>query len=243
MTAPERIWAFSADDIAENEGGATIVAHESYQPYATEYVRADLAAVQPDPNAGAVKVKPLVWDDDGYGNFRAQSIRGGEGVDRLTEPQVIGDDLVNYDAWGIRDAFDSPEAAQAAVEVEIASEIMAALEPQPDPRVAGYDQAYQYALTLADVLMAKHYPDNKDWQPLGDLTGLLTQIDNMVAGKMPDPRDEVIARLVEAASLVSDWDEWAFQVGGVCPDRLVNCMGRLRAALAAAKTLTKETKE
>ena len=42
MTAPERIWAFSADDIAENEGGATIVAHESYQPYATEYVRADL---------------------------------------------------------------------------------------------------------------------------------------------------------------------------------------------------------
>jgi len=44
MTAPERIWAFSADDIAENEGGATIVAHESYQPYATEYVRADLAA-------------------------------------------------------------------------------------------------------------------------------------------------------------------------------------------------------
>ena len=47
MIAPERIWAFSADDIAENEGGATIVAHESYQPYATEYVRADLAAVQP----------------------------------------------------------------------------------------------------------------------------------------------------------------------------------------------------
>ena len=51
MTAPERIWAFSADDIAENEGGATIVAHESYQPYAAEYVRADLAITetQPDP--------------------------------------------------------------------------------------------------------------------------------------------------------------------------------------------------
>ena len=53
----------------------------------------------------------------------------------------------------------------------------------------------------------------------------------------PDPRDEVIARLVEAGTLVSDWDEWAFQVGGICPDRLVNCMGKLRAALAAAKAV------
>jgi len=53
MTAPERIWAYSADDIAENEGGATIVAHESYQPYATEYVRAELAA---DHNAALDKM-------------------------------------------------------------------------------------------------------------------------------------------------------------------------------------------
>ena len=45
------------------------------------------------------------------------------------------------------------------------------------------------------------------------------------------PRAEVEA-LMEAAQLVSDWDEWALQVGGVCPDRLVNCLGKMRISLA-----------
>ena len=35
--APERIWAFAADHIAEDEGGATIVAHEDAQLGAVEY--------------------------------------------------------------------------------------------------------------------------------------------------------------------------------------------------------------
>ena len=46
-----------------------------------------------------------------------------------------------------------------------------------------------------------------------------------------------VAALIEAAKLCSDWDEWALQVGGVCPDRLINCMGKLRIALLALDTL------
>ena len=42
MTAPERIWAFYAPEIADDEAGATIVAHENVQYGAKEYVRADL---------------------------------------------------------------------------------------------------------------------------------------------------------------------------------------------------------
>ena len=40
--APERIWAFYAPHIAEDENGATIVAHETVQHGAAEYVRANM---------------------------------------------------------------------------------------------------------------------------------------------------------------------------------------------------------
>lgn len=54
-----------------------------------------------------------------------------------------------------------------------------------DPRIADYERAYQYALHLADTLRERHYPANTGWRPLGDLSGLLTQIDNMIAGFGP----------------------------------------------------------
>lgn len=52
---------------------------------------------------------------------------------------------------------------------------------QPDVRIKEYEEAYQYALHLAESLR-KNYPPNPDFQFLVDLVGLLTQIDNMVAG-------------------------------------------------------------
>ncbi len=120
---------------------------------------------------------------------------------------------------------DNDAVSEAAAAWNRRADLAAAIEPQPDPRTADYEQAYQYALTLADALIAKHYPDNKDWRPLGDLTGLLTQIDNMVAGKKPDPRDAVIARLVEAAQ--------------VCVNTFITSTehSNLRAAIAAAKAV------
>ena len=57
-----------------------------------------------------------------------------------------------------------------------------------------YEESYQYALRLADALRKKHYPDNTDWRPLGDLLGLLTQIDNMVAD-LCAPTDERVKAL------------------------------------------------
>ena len=52
---------------------------------------------------------------------------------------------------------------------------------RPDARIEQYEEAYQYALHLAEALR-KNYPPNPDFRFLGDLVGLLTQIDNMVAG-------------------------------------------------------------
>ena len=72
--------------------------------------------------------------------------------------------------------------------------------PAPEIRLdQDYEQAYQYALTLADSLRKRHYPDNTDWRPLhGDLVGLLTQIDNMVADLCDPTQDERVRALVMA---------------------------------------------
>ena len=42
--APERIWAFHAPDIEQDNLGCTIVAGEKAMPFSTEYIRADLSA-------------------------------------------------------------------------------------------------------------------------------------------------------------------------------------------------------
>lgn len=39
-----------------------------------------------------------------------------------------------------------------------------------------------YAKRLAVSMHCKFYPENESWQPLDDVMGLLTQIDNMVTG-------------------------------------------------------------
>ena len=61
-----------------------------------------------------------------------------------------------------------------------------------------YEEAYQYALHLAEALR-ENYPPNPDFRFLGDLVGLLTQIDNMVAGlPQPDAREAALREALEA---------------------------------------------
>lgn len=55
--APEKIWAFYAPEIEEDNPQCTIVAGEHCMHGAQEYIRADAIAKH-------VKVKPLVWDGD-----------------------------------------------------------------------------------------------------------------------------------------------------------------------------------
>ena len=46
-----------------------------------------------------------------------------------------------------------------------------------------YDLAMNEALCLANYLWEKHFKkDAPNWEPLSDLSGILSQIDNMVAG-------------------------------------------------------------
>lgn len=62
------------------------------------------------------------------------------------------------------------------------------------------DPAYQYALGLATALRKKHYPEVTQWEPLDTTLGLLTQIDNMVAGLAPTPpeaSDDLVERVAD----------------------------------------------
>ena len=44
-------------------------------------------------------------------------------------------------------------------------------------------EEYLYAKSLAEYLWEKHYKeDAPEWEPLADLMGVLSQIDNMIAG-------------------------------------------------------------
>jgi len=51
--------------------------------------------------------------------------------------------------------------------------------PQAASEAVKGPEEYQYARRLAEALSERHYGGNKDWRPLPDLMGVLTQIDNM----------------------------------------------------------------
>ena len=40
-------------------------------------------------------------------------------------------------------------------------------------------EEYEYAKRLAESLAREHWPENTGWEPLPDLLGVLTQLDNM----------------------------------------------------------------
>lgn len=78
------------------------------------------------------------------------------------------------------------------------SRMMRAARPAPQPAAdtrVDYAAALSYASSLAETLHDKHYSRNVSWKPLPDLLGLLTQIDNMVAGIIgnatPAPSDKI----------------------------------------------------
>jgi hypothetical protein len=182
-----------------------------------------VAASQPaDPVVKAdsrqrVTVKPLLWKMDEDGNYRAQSIRGSEGVDRMIEPQVIGDDRVFYEAWGIEAEFDAPEAAQAAIEAEIASEILAAIDAQPDPRDAQRRDLEKVIRNQRAELKRLQSVEKAHW----------AYVNRVINERKSATRDAQIAALVDAADA-------QLQYMDMCGDK-GDLERNLRAAIAAVK--------
>ena len=95
--------------------------------------------------------------------------------------------------------------AEKAISVAISRALAARPAPQPaaDTR-ADYAAALSYASSLAETLHDKHYSRNVSWNPLHDLLGLLTQIDNMVAGIIGDATPAPSDKIAEAARVLLD---------------------------------------
>ena len=109
--------------------------------------RADLTAVQPDPNAGAATVKPLVWGD--YPNrafanpdvyvaeapfshkYQAQRDPWANSFMAYLHPTAP---IASSTLWWESKGHATIEDAQAAAQADYEARIMAAIDVQPDPR-------------------------------------------------------------------------------------------------------------
>lgn len=100
---------------------------------------------------------------------------------------------------------------------------MVAAAPTPPEPASGH---LEIAKHLAVSIWRKHYQDEApEWEPLNDLAGLLSQIDNMVAGLVKPPAD--VVRDAERYRWLRDkcratgehWGgRWSLVIEGPCPD-------------------------
>ena len=137
MTAPERIWA-------DNSVSGLHWTHPTHKGDKTEYIRADLAAVQP----AQVRVKPLVWEDD--------TMRGGVWADTShgwCEIFVTDCGFIATHCGVDIGCYFNIAAAKSAAQADYEARILAALEPQPDPRdevIKGLVDALRNLLGIAE---------------------------------------------------------------------------------------------
>lgn len=205
MTAPERIY-MKPNDMYEN-GWARPIDTDQFDEEATEYVRADLAAVQPaqgdyfegleegikigrgEAQPAQVRVKPLVWDYSPESmSFYAAWVNARYRIEDRSQ-HGKGFFVLSLDRF-----FEATEptldAAKAAAQADYEARTLAALEPQPISKSAD----------------------------------------------LHDPRDEVIARLVDALEqFLIEYDEVDLAVPE--PQSMVSAVMEARAALAAAKVV------
>jgi len=128
----------------------------------------------------------LINDDNGHW---AVSFEGSQNCPQGDEPCDIATNFfVEADNWysSIREAID------------------AAMGEGVD------NKEYNYAKELASAIWREKYKDESpDWEPLPDLMGVLSQIDNMIAGMIGTEYDnERIPRLeAEIEKLEKDYDK------------------------------------
>ena len=147
-------------------------------------------------------------DPDGNGAFYAIKCRKC----RAKSSEIYAVETCNIHFTQVRDAWNR----------------RADLEPQPDPRDEVLNQAMKDAITMGEGWI----------RTIQD--GTLQLIDPSAVRLMPDatdPRDEVIARLVEAATDAAEAIDMAY--GSDDDESPHRHSAKLRAALAAAKAVQK----
>lgn len=102
--------------------------------------------------------------------------------------QVAGWKLVPVDptmAMQVAGTVELHRVSEAELEAtgsEIGAAYRAMLAAAPQPPEAQAEQALRWATNLARSLARKHYPEAPQFEPLPDLVGVISQIDNMTTG-------------------------------------------------------------
>ena len=89
----------------------------------------------------------------------------------------------------------------------------------------------RYAKQLAINLWEKHYKGSSpDWEPLDDLMGVLTQIDNMTCGLWP----------VEDEPTRKEWEEWTENMPSHSMSTRMQWEGKMKAWFLTMPGIPKE---
>ena len=153
MTAPERIWIDAWGGNWSPQAGGT---------QGIEYIRADLAAVQP----AQVRVKPLVWHNFDAWTHWAEAVCGTYHVEERNgwwqaELRVGG--LVHFVTKTDDTLQAELEAAKAAAQADYEARILAAIEPQPISKSADlHDPRDEVTDAARDVLAERQRQINAE---------------------------------------------------------------------------------
>ena len=235
MTAPERIY-MKPNDMYEN-GWARPIDTDQFDEEATEYVRADLAAVQPAQVRLSIERKIGMYGAayDGPQDARAYTYEHTPS---------------NQHAWCIGEAASNTAKDRAGDYIDVGLSLLRhlseqgfgvfslnkndALEPQPD-------QTVEIDLRAAMMDEIKKAASESPWVPkeyymnevISDCCAFLREDRT----PQPDPRDEVIARLVEALEMMRSTYPYNPPCYGW--QEQVEAHKATKAALAAAKAVQK----
>ena len=114
---------------------------------ARNILRIEPATPTPDPNAGAVKVKPLVWRETGTDRFSAK----GEDYKVVTDGTGWAFCPEDWPPFGGY-PYETLDEAKAAAQADYAARILSAIETTPDPR----DEVIARLMEASDALRTKH---------------------------------------------------------------------------------------
>jgi hypothetical protein len=139
--------------------------------------------------ASAVTVKPLDWSeilvDRGDGMKEVDGWEADSGFSLFYTIEVKADCFrVDFDHQNLGE-FETEREAKSCAQNDYACRICDAFAAPPvhttadgsEPDILGYAQ--RLAVSLKEKFPADHAPD---WKPLGDILGVLTQIDNITTG-------------------------------------------------------------
>lgn len=193
MTAPERIWADF--DIFHSQV-ATFYCQDAPYENGTEYVRADLAAVP-----AQVRVKPLVWEV-----FQSK-YEGRQHYGRGVFSHWYGVVRQKSGAWNCFHFIDGQrvdlgthptlEAAKAAAQADYEAQLPAALEPQNKQCC----MCGKLGLSTAEDGGPECELHDGRWVCSRKCYDAACSLMVPPLEPQPDPRDEVITRLVEALEM------------------------------------------